>query len=208
MFTLDPSSLIGKKYHRLTIKEYIKGHKNKKSKCVFLCDCGKTIIAGKHDVVSGHTKSCGCYNIENIHKKKTHGFTCGKKRPNEYMIWASMKQRCLNPRNADYKYYGGRGITVSKEWNDYSVFIKDMGKRPSTFHTIERIDNEKGYCKENCKWVTKLEQARNKRNIVITEEIRMNITKLKKKGMGITDASRYLGLKRSTIGSVWYSNEF
>lgn len=83
-----------------------------------------------------------------------------------YHIWISMRERCLNPNAKQYKDYGGRGIKICPEWDDVEVFCQDMGERPSIRHTLDRIDNEKDYCKDNCKWSTLEEQARNKRTSV------------------------------------------
>lgn len=79
-----------------------------------------------------------------------------------YNSWDCMKQRCKNPNNKAYKNYGGRGITYDKRWEDFENFIKDMGVRPKG-KTLERIDVNKNYCKENCKWATRLEQQHNMR---------------------------------------------
>lgn len=86
-------------------------------------------------------------------------------RPPGYAVWIRMKQRCCNPNATGYENYGGRGVTICESWmNSFEAFVSDMGPRPSKSHTVERIDNSKGYCKENCRWATKLEQNRNKRN--------------------------------------------
>lgn len=84
------------------------------------------------------------------------------KNQNTYWIWSSMIQRCTNPKNKHYKNYGARKIYVSDSWLKFSNFISDMGNRPEDF-TLERIDNSKGYCKENCKWASRLENNNNKR---------------------------------------------
>ena len=79
-----------------------------------------------------------------------------------YESWSGMKQRCLNPKDAAYHRYGGRGITVCEAWLSYNNFIRDMGPRPSTKHSIDRIDNDKGYYPENCRWATWEQQQENK----------------------------------------------
>jgi len=82
----------------------------------------------------------------------------------EYRSWQMMKNRCLNPNAVDYKYYGAKGITVCKRWLIFENFFKDMGERPDPKASIDRINNIKNYCKSNCKWSSRLEQARNRSN--------------------------------------------
>lgn len=92
--------------------------------------------------------------------KKKHGMSSYP----EYPIWVAMRNRCNNPNNVNYKNYGGRGITVCSEWNkSFSSFIEDMGRRPKNCE-LDRIDNNKGYSKENCKWNKRYQNVRNKRN--------------------------------------------
>lgn len=81
----------------------------------------------------------------------------------EYRSWQMMKNRCLNPNARDYAYYGGKGITVCKRWLKFDSFLEDMGRRPSEFYTLDRINPDKGYSKQNCRWATRKEQSRNRK---------------------------------------------
>lgn len=105
----------------------------------------------------------GIWRIKNPNApiSKTHG----KSGTPEYYIWNQMKQRCKNTNMPNYKYYGGRGITFCKEWEKFEAFYQDMGNRPSKLYSLERINVDGNYCKENCKWATWEEQAKNKRKI-------------------------------------------
>ncbi len=100
------------------------------------------------------------------HFNETHGMSSSV----EYNSWCGMKRRCYNKKDKKFERYGSRGIKVSKKWkNSFSHFYKDMGPRPSSKHSLDRIDNNKGYSKDNCRWATQIEQQNNKqKNIRVT----------------------------------------
>ncbi len=154
------------------------------------CDCGKEKTIRLNSLRSGIVRSCGCLFKEG--NNKTHGMSCGYERTPEYITWCGIKQRCLNKNSTDYYLYGGRGITISNEWNNsFEVFFNDMGLKPNKNYSIDRVDNSKGYSKENCVWATNFSQARNKRTNRFYELNDMN--------MCITDWANYLGISFATL---------
>lgn len=130
----------------------------------FLCDCGnKFTRLAKVIKYQAEKSSCGCLQKEIYSERckklnKTHGMTKSR----EFKSWSSMKDRCTNPNAPKYHHYGGRGIAFCNEWILFENFYKDMGERPKNT-TLDRIDVNKGYFKENCRWATFLEQRHNRR---------------------------------------------
>lgn len=127
---------------------------------VCACSCGKQKDVVGSYLTSGKTKSCGCKTKQLISEKNTHHSMVNTP---EYRTWSNMLTRCRNPENKGYKDYGGRGITVDPTWLKFENFYRDMGERPEGT-SLDRRDNNEGYSKENCKWSTKKEQARNRRS--------------------------------------------
>lgn len=151
--------LTGSRFGRLTVTSFSESRMQGANKRRFwncICDCGISIEVLGLSLSSGNTKSCGCFRDE---QQSTHRMSKTK----EYRAWHAMWQRCSNPKNVRYSDYGGRGITVCDQWKSFEAFYSDMGDKPSPDHSIDRMDNERGYEPGNCKWSTRSEQQRNKR---------------------------------------------
>jgi hypothetical protein len=187
------NDLTGKKFNRLTVTGF--SHKDKHGKRYWYCKCdcgGKSVVEG-YKLDTGKTKSCGCYNKENLHKSKLkHGDNIRGLRKRLYVIWMNMLQRCNNEKSTSYQRYGKRGIRVCYEWHDYSAF-RDwaLSHGYNEKLTIDRIDNKGDYTPSNCRWVTPLEQSRNiKTNLIFEYE---------GKSMCLSEWCELLGLKYSRI---------
>jgi hypothetical protein len=175
----------GKRFGSLTALSHI----STKRKWLCKCDCGKIKDVNTQHLRLGTTRSCGCLNSE---MSATRQFKHGKINTPEYVSWNGLKGRCLNPRNAKYPHYGGRGIKVCERWMvSFQAFLKDMGTRPTVQHSIERKDINGNYEPSNCVWATADIQSRNKttnRNITFNGQT-----------MIISDWAKKLAIPVSTL---------
>ncbi len=157
--------LVGKRFGRLEVISLCP-ERNKYGKTLWRCkcECGNTIIAIGSLLKRGNIKSCGCLYKETRHTvAKKHGAYGSRL----YSLWNGIKARCFYPKHKEFNNYGGRGISICKEWLDFNVFREwayTKGYRDDL--TIERIDVNKDYCPENCTWISKAQQAWNKTSTV------------------------------------------
>jgi hypothetical protein len=120
------------------------------------CECGREVLAYAGHLKAGSRKTCGC--VRPAHR--THGMA----RTPEYKAWDGARARCTNPKNRKYPLYGGRGITMDPAWlKSFAAFFAEVGLRPSPGHSLDRIDNDRGYEPGNVQWRTATEQNRNRR---------------------------------------------
>ncbi len=159
MATSNSTRLIGRAtdergnvYGKLTVIEFAKVDRVVYWLC--RCECGNVTTVAGTQLRRGHTRTCSRRCGHTRHDMA---------RTPEYRAWQAMKDRCYNSHNARFKDYGGRSILVCERWKTFENFFADMGPRPSLKHTLERTDNEMGYCSDNCKWATQREQAHNRR---------------------------------------------
>lgn len=191
--------LTGQEFGRLTVIK--RGTNDKESRAMWLCKCecgNEKIIRGK-DLRKGNTRSCGCLGLERrIASRRSHGFT----ETRLYSIWCDIKKRCYNPNSSSFVNYGGRGIEMCNEWlNNFSAFRTwslEHGYEENL--TIDRIDNDRNYSPNNCRWVTRKIQNKNtRRNIyVVIEGEELTLSELAEKhnvNYGAVKARYHRGIK-------------
>jgi hypothetical protein len=189
----------GTTFGRLTVVTCATRRMRNQMAFVCQCACGKRTVVPSYALRSGAIKSCGCLRLDTVRTRFT---THGKTHTTEHSIWTGMLNRCRNPKIAAYVHYGGRGITVCDRWrSSFTLFLSDMGPRPSWKHSIDRIDNDGPYSPENCRWATPSQQANNSRhNRRITHDgVTKNIGQWAK-SLGVTKETINARLKRT--GSI------
>lgn len=193
--------LKGIRFERLVALREHPVRKNGSICWVCKCDCGNKTIVTSTKLRIGHTRSCGCLSKEITSKmRRTHGGS----RTDLYVMWSAMKRRCQKPNVKSYKDYGGRGISVCDEWEDYAVFRKwanENGYEKGL--SIDRIDNDGNYHPDNCRWVTQKENNENTRlnvwvdGMLLRDMLQSVADELGMKHSQIT--SRYYHLKKSGL---------
>lgn len=181
--------LVGQRFERLVVLAKAEPKGKTPYRWLCKCDCGKEKTVAQGSLTRGLTRSCGCIQKEfTINRQLKHGMCYTK----VYFAWQDMKKRCSLKTHKCYPNYGGRGITVCDSWkHSFESFYSDMGDLPFEGAEIDRIDNNKGYSPENCRWVTVAENLRNRSdNVVYTYN---------GKTMCETDWAAEVGIPRSTL---------
>lgn len=156
------SECIGETFGKLTILEASTTATKRKCKC--RCECGSVCMIHWGNITLGKTTHCGCVELGRARDRHRKSRNPEFKKP--YRAWVDMKERCRNPKNRNFKNYGGRGISVNQEWLlSFETFIRDMGMPPEGY-SLERRDTNKNYCRENCLWVPLNMQRENMRRSV------------------------------------------
>jgi hypothetical protein len=193
--------LTGQKFGLLTVLGRAPNSKHGHACWHCVCEDGtKKVILGD-SLISGSTRSCGCLNDTEHRSRRTtkHGHSRRGQESPEYTSWRSMKDRVLNPNHKDYAYYGGRGIKIHPPWIDsFEAFLAYVGPRPSSKHTLERINNDGNYEPGNVEWHTRKDQAENRRT---THRIPLPHGRV----VSITRLSRELGLPDQKLLGIVFS---
>ncbi len=179
----------GLRYGRLLVIDRAGSNAKQRSTWNVVCDCGNKLVVDRDSLNSGKVKSCGCLRQESYYTNhKTHG----RSKTTEYNTWMGIKARCNNEQHPCYYNYGGRGIKVCDRWMEsFENFIEDVGKKPDAGSSLDRINNNEGYSKKNCRWASAKEQANNMRcNRLVTVD---GMTK------SASEMADYFGIKLAVV---------
>ncbi len=185
---MKAKNLVGQTFGRWTVVSRAPNNKHNLSQWVCKCECDTLRLVTTSNLIFGSSTSCGCYRKELLTK---HGHAKGCLRTPTYDAWICMHQRCTNPKNPGYEFWGGRGISVCERWSSFENFLEDMGERPPGM-SIDRFPDQNGnYEKSNCRWATSAQQNRNTR--------RNHIVAFNGETHCLTDWAEILGILPSTL---------
>lgn len=211
--TAPKIDLVGQRFTRLVVVARAPSDKYYRARWLCRCDCGTEIVSRADDLLKGCTKSCSCLRREMQdamrRSRRGKGWAPNNKRTPEYRAWCLMKARCYRASCSAYQYYGGRGIIVCDRWRtSFDAFLEDMGPRPDGM-SLDRIDFNGSYEPTNCRWATATQQARNSRQVRLTEEKQAQLKLMRLQGYRQKDVADRLGVSQVCIsdfeiGKTWY----
>lgn len=198
-FTID---LLGQVFGRLTVESYVGGQgRGRHAIWLCRCECGGQTFVTSHRLRSSRALSCGCLRDERRRMAvRKHGESSwrGHSATPEYGIWRGLIGRCENENDRAYANYGGRGISVCREWRDsFEVFLAHVGRRPSSEHSVDRIDTNGDYRPGNVRWATDVEQSRNRRCVTLRD--------VTDEPLGFAAAAQHLAMPVSSLRKCFHA---
>jgi len=181
------------------------------------CICGVEKMIRTSHLTTGAVVSCGCWRLEQSAARAwtmnlKHGASVGGRPTPEYRCWASIKRRCTDSNDRSYPSYGGRGIDVDPRWlGAFEPFLADVGERPTDKHSLDRIDNDRGYWPDNVRWASRVEQANNRRRAKapkLTSQQVIAMRKMRTDGALIRELAEEFGVSLSQVSLVTLRKEW
>lgn len=196
--------ITGKRFGQLTVLSSVGLSPRNEVLWRCICDCGTEKTYASYQIRKLMVVSCGCHRINKFRdynkNKSANGFLCKHRRA--YDSWKKMLDRCYNNGGASFYRYGARGISVCQRWRDsFSSFLSDMGDPPLGL-TLERVNNDGDYSFGNCRWATRVDQARNRRSCKLTIESAKEIYALAVSGVRRSEIAERFGVSISTITAI------